>query len=164
MSALIKNEKDFYAGVLFSALGTAFAIGALDHEVGTAANMGGGYFPLMLGVLLALLGLVIAGGALRGAHQPDQTLGPVAWKPLLVVIAANVVFGICLGGLRLGDTQVVPALGLLIGVFLLVVIASRAETGFHWTRVLGLAVALAVISYLIFIQLLGLRIPVLPVL
>ncbi len=164
MSELIKNQKDFYAGVLFGALGTAFAVGAVDYEVGTAANMGGGYFPLMLGVMLAFLGVVIAAGALRGSHQDDQKLGSIAWKPLLVVIAANVVFGLCLGGLRLGDKQVVPVLGLIIGVFLLVVIASCAEKQFHWAKVLALAVGLSTISYLTFIQLLGLRIPVFPVL
>lgn len=164
MSALIKTEKDFYAGVLFSALGTAFAIGALDYEVGTAASMGGGYFPLMLGVLLAILGLVLAAGALRGTHKEDQALGSIAWKPLIVVILANVVFGVSLGGLKIGDAQVIPVLGLIIGVFLLVVIASFAEDKFHWAKVLGLAVALSGISYLIFIKLLGLRIPVFPVL
>lgn len=164
MRALIKNEKDFYAGVLFCALGTAFAVGAIDYQVGTAANMGAGYFPLLLGVLLAGLGLIITAGALRGTPNAEEDIGPIAWKPLFVVIIANMVFGICLGGLRYGDTQIIPQLGLLIGVFLLVVIASLAEDHVQWPKVMMLAVALSVISYLTFIVLLSLRIPVFPAL
>jgi hypothetical protein len=164
MRAVIKNEKDFYAGALFCALGTAFAIGATDHEVGTAANMGAGYFPLMLGVLLAVLGLVVSANALRGGTRNAVTVGPIAWKPLIVVVIANVVFGVCLGGIRVDNAQIIPPLGLIIGVFCLVVIGSMAEEKVQWPKVVVLACALAAISYLTFIVLLGLRIPVLPVL
>ena len=53
---LIKSQKDFFAGLLFMALGIAFALGARTYNVGTGARMGPGYFPLVLGVVLALLG------------------------------------------------------------------------------------------------------------
>jgi len=43
----VKNAKDFYAGVLFMLVGSAFAWGALEFTVGTAARMGPGYFPLL---------------------------------------------------------------------------------------------------------------------
>ena len=54
----IKSQKDFFAGLLFLALGVAFAWGATTYNVGTGARMGPGYFPLMLGVVLAIMGAV----------------------------------------------------------------------------------------------------------
>ena len=55
----IKNYKDFYTGVLFVLFGVGFAWRATLHSLGTAAKMGPGYFPLMLGGLLTLIGVVI---------------------------------------------------------------------------------------------------------
>ena len=57
---------DLVAGGIFVALGLAFAIGARSYELGTAFRMGPGYVPLVLGGLLALLGLAVIGnGVLR---------------------------------------------------------------------------------------------------
>ncbi len=64
MTIKIKNEPDFYCGLMFTVAGIAFAWGATNYTVGDAARMGPGYFPLMLGVLMALVGLVITFTAL----------------------------------------------------------------------------------------------------
>src|SRR5512144_2585025 len=48
----IKSQKDFFAGLMFTAVGIAFAWGATTYSVGSGARMGPGYFPLMLGILL----------------------------------------------------------------------------------------------------------------
>ena len=55
----IKSQKDFFSGLMFMGVGTAFAWGATTYSVGSGARMGPGYFPLMLGILLALNGAVI---------------------------------------------------------------------------------------------------------
>ena len=55
----IKSQKDFFSGLMFMAVGAAFAWGATTYNVGSGARMGPGYFPLMLGVLMAVLGAVI---------------------------------------------------------------------------------------------------------
>ena len=52
----IKSQKDFFSGLLFMGAGVAFAWGASSYTLGTGARMGPGYFPLALGVLLAVLG------------------------------------------------------------------------------------------------------------
>ena len=49
----IKSNKDFASGLMFMGVGTAFAWGATSYNVGTGARMGPGYFPLLLGILLA---------------------------------------------------------------------------------------------------------------
>lgn len=44
---------------MFMGTGVAFAWGAGNYRVGDASQMGPGYFPLLLGVLLTLLGTII---------------------------------------------------------------------------------------------------------
>ena len=52
----IRNPKDFWAGVLFVAVGIAAIVLGSRYNLGTAARMGPGYFPRILGMLLILLG------------------------------------------------------------------------------------------------------------
>jgi hypothetical protein len=72
---IIRNAKDFWAGLMFFAIGLAFVIIAagspefLDklfgtklipgYQMGSAVRMGPAYFPVLLGALLALLGAVV---------------------------------------------------------------------------------------------------------
>ena len=44
----IKSQKDFFSGLLFTVVGLTFAWGATKYNMGTAARMGPGYFPMML--------------------------------------------------------------------------------------------------------------------
>lgn len=157
----VKNAKDFYAGVLFMLVGSAFAWGALELTVGTAARMGPGYFPLLLGVMLALLGGVMMLRAVWGQVRADQTVGRWAWKPLLAIIAANLVFGVALGGLPLLK---LPALGLMVGIYGLTFVACLAGERFKPKEAALLATVLALLSYLAFVLLLKLQLPVWPVL
>ena len=61
--------------------------------------MGPGYFPLMLGILLAVLGAVIMFQALAVETEDGEPIGKWAWKPLVFIIGANLAFGVLLGGL-----------------------------------------------------------------
>jgi hypothetical protein len=161
-AVLIKNEKDFYSGLMFMVIGGAFAIGATNFQIGDAAKMGPGYFPLLLGVLLAVLGVAITFKALTVEVEGGEKFGSFAWKPLLCIIGANLVFGVCLGGLKMGGVTLIPSLGLIVGIFALVFIASIAAERYRPLEVGGLATVLAVGCYLVFIKLLNLQIPVLP--
>ena len=51
----IKSQKDFFAGLMFMVAGIAFAWGATNYNIGEGARMGPGYFPLMVGLLLAMV-------------------------------------------------------------------------------------------------------------
>jgi len=55
----IRNQKDFWAGLMFLAFGLAFALVALNYQMGTAVRMGPAYFPTVLGGLMAVLGLIV---------------------------------------------------------------------------------------------------------
>lgn len=160
----IKNQKDFFSGLLFMSIGVAFAWGASGYTIGSAAHMGPGYFPLVLGILLAALGGMMTFKALVVETMDGDKVGRIAWKPLFFIIAANLVFGAMLGGLHIvvGGQDIVhlPPMGLIAGIFALTFIASLAGDAFKFKEVLVLAVALSALSYLAFILLLKLQFPV----
>ena len=89
----IKSERDFWAGLMFLAVGIAFAWGATTYNFGSSARPGPGYFPFGLGVLLSLLGALELFKALTIESEGGDPIGDWAWKPLGVIVGAVAVFG-----------------------------------------------------------------------
>ncbi len=155
----VKSQKDFLSGLFFLIAGVAFAWGATNYTIGEGARMGPGYFPLMLGILLSLIGAFTVFESLVVETEDGEKVGGVAWKPLFFIIASNVVFGILLGGLpKIGF----PSFGLIVGIYALTFVAAMAGNEFKWKEVVVLATILAIGSYLAFIKLLNLQFPVWP--
>ena len=155
----IKSQKDFFSGLMFMVIGIAFAWGATNYNIGEGARMGPGYFPLVLGILLAGIGAFTIFEAMVVETEDGEPVGKIAWKPLAFIIGSNVVFGILLGGVRsLG----IPSFGLIVGIYALVFIAALAGDEFNLKEVIILATVLAIGSYLAFIVLLKLQFPVWP--
>jgi len=155
----IKSQKDFSAGLMFMGVGAAFAWGATTYNIGSGDRMGPGYFPLMLGILMALVGAVITFKALVIETPDGDKIGKWAWRPLFFIIAANMVFGILLAGL---PSLKLPAMGLIIAIYALTFIASMAQAGWKFRTTLILATVLAVGSYSVFVLALKLQFLVWP--
>ncbi|MFZ2307600.1 MAG: tripartite tricarboxylate transporter TctB family protein [Rhodoferax sp.] len=155
----IKSQKDFFSGLMFMGVGIAFAWGATTYTVGNGARMGPGYFPLLLGILLAIVGGVVTFKSLVVETEDSEKIGSWAWKPLFFIIAANLVFGLALGGL---PSINIPAMGLIVGIYALTFISSLAGEEFKFKEVAVLATVLAIMSYLAFIVLLKLQFSVWP--
>jgi hypothetical protein len=155
----IKSQKDFWSGLLFLGVGIAFAWGATNYTIGEGARMGPGYFPLMLGILLSLIGLFIVFEALVVETEDGEPIGKWAWKPLFFIIGSNVIFGVLLAGL---PKYGIPAMGLIVAIYALVFVASLAGEEHKTREVAVLATVLAIGSYLAFIVLLKLQFPVWP--
>jgi Tripartite tricarboxylate transporter TctB family len=155
----IKSQKDFFSGLLYAVVGGAFAIGATNYNIGTGARMGPGYFPLLLGVLLGVIGLFIIFKSLVVETANGDKIGKWAWKPLFYIIAANLLFGVLLSGFpKLG----IPGMGLIVAIYGLTIVASKAGNESSIKQSLILATILSTISYLGFIKLLNLQFPVWP--
>ena len=138
--------KDVLAGGVFIALGGAFAAGSLAYDIGSPVRMGPGYVPLVLGVILAGLGvLVIAKGFIAGEGDP---IGGVDWRAVVLITAALVFFGLTVRGLGV--------VGALFGASLLAALA-RSQTSVR--EALVIAVGLTALSVVIFIVALQLRLP-----
>jgi hypothetical protein len=155
----IKSQKDFFSGLMFLVMGLGFAWGATTYNIGEGARMGPGYFPLVLGIVLAAIGAFTVFESLVVETEDGEKIGTAAWKPLFFIIASNVIFGLLLGGLpKIGF----PSFGLVVAIYALVIVAALAGDEFKWKEVLVLATILAVGSYLAFVKLLNLQFPVWP--
>jgi len=91
------STKDLVSGGIFVLAGAYFALEALNYEVGTAFRMGPGFMPLLLGSVLALLGL---GVAASGWKKPDsgQEFSP-PWRGIALIIGVIIFFGATIRGL-----------------------------------------------------------------
>jgi hypothetical protein len=137
-----RSIKDVLAGVTFVVFGVSFAAGATAYPVGNLARMGPGLYPLVVGVLLAALGAFIA---VRPALDGEaDTLTAPAWRGLAFTLGAVVLFALTVRGL-----------GLIPAVFLSALLGSLASRRTGPLMAVSLAVALTVLSYLVFVV--GLR-------
>ena len=144
---------------MFMGVGLAFAWGATTYSVGQGARMGPGYFPLYLGVLMTILGAAITFQSLVVETADGGKIGKWAWKPLFFIILANLLFGVLLAGLpSLG----IPAVGLIIAIYVLVFVASMAEPNWKVKNTFILATILAAGSYVAFVMALKLQFQVWP--
>lgn len=143
-----RDWADIWGGAVLALLGASVAIYAgIRLDFGSLRAMGPGFFPTVLGVMLAAFGLAIALPAWgRAAVSP-----PIAWRAASAVIAAILIFG-------LGMTR----LGLVPACFLAVLVASipAPHEGWRWRLVLALCVTL--ICWAVFILGLRMSIPVWP--
>lgn len=155
----IASQKDFVSGLMFMAVGGAFAWGAVDYEIGEAARMGPGYFPFVLGLILVGLGALVTVNALRSGPPGGDKIGSVAWRPLFFILGANLLFGALLVGL---PSIGLPQFGFIVAIYGLVILAGYAREGCRLRESLILATLLAVGSYIAFVKLLSLQFPVLP--
>lgn len=147
MTARIRNPKDFWTGALFMTLGGAAVLLARGYPFGTTFNMGPGYFPTVLGALLAVVGLAVA---LRGVLRTGTAVGAFAWREIVLVLAATVLFGLLLRGA-----------GLIAAVLALVVTGASASRFFRWGTAVALGAGMAAFCVLVFVKALGMPIPML---
>ena len=139
----IKSQKDFFSGLLYTVVGAAFAYGATSYNLGTGARMGPGYFPLLLGSILAIIGAIILFKSLVVETPTGDEVGSWAWKPLFFIIAGNLLFGVLLGGL---PSIKLPAMGLIVAIYGTTLVVTMAGAKFQLQEVLILGTVLSVIS------------------
>ncbi len=146
----IKNFKDFYTGLLFMLFGGAFTWGATRYEMGTAARMGAGYFPFVLGGLLIILGVIVFIRSLAGGSH-DRHVSRVALKPMVMMFGSIAAFALLLR----------PA-GMVVSTLAIILISSFASRESRFKETLISAVVLCASCLAIFVYGLNLQIPVWP--
>jgi hypothetical protein len=139
---------DILAGLIFVAFGLAFALTSLRYELGTPLRMGPGYFPLVLGGILVVLGLLIVGkGIVAGAGDAER-LGNVPWRALVLIVLAVLFFGLTVRGLGVVPATAVTALLTALASYRTGILAAVA-----------IAAGLTVLCVLVFVLALQLRLP-----
>lgn len=144
MNSIIRNQKEFWSGVMFVCFGAAAVFIARNYAITSDEMMGPGLFPIALGFMLVVLGLV---AVVRAFVLPGESAGKFALKPLFLVLVSVFVFGLLVRGA-----------GMFPSVFLLVMISTTAGGEFRWKTSLPLAISAALFSVLVFIEALGLPI------
>jgi hypothetical protein len=141
-----RSLPDVLAGGIFVLVGGAFVVGALSYELGTPLRMGPGYFPLVVGAIVAVLGLAIV---LKGLIAGEVlSFGVVPWRAVAVIVLALLFFGFFVRRLGFVPTTAVTAL-----------LTTLASPRVRPLPAVAVAAGLTVASTLIFVVGLQLRIP-----
>jgi len=146
---MIRNQKDFGAGVLYIAFGAVGFYLARDYGMGQASRMGPGYFPTVLSSLLMAFGLA---AVIRSfLTKQEAKVGAFAWKATAYVVGSTALFGLLL----------IPA-GLIIALVVLCLVSASASQYFklEW-KAAGLLVVLVTFCALVFAKGLGVPMPLL---
>jgi hypothetical protein len=142
------DKRDLISGVLIAATGLFVAIHAMTSlEIGTLARMGPGYFPMLLGCLLAGLGFVILLFSLRGSIV-SVVPARVAVRPLIAVFCSLLVFSF-----------LIEPFGLVPATVGLTAVAVFAERKPPLRRSVLLAFGLSFVAWLVFSQALQMTLP-----
>jgi hypothetical protein len=144
----IRAQSDFWCGLLFAAIGIATVVLAREYRMGTAARMGPGYFPTLLGYLLVFLGLTLT---LPSLFMDGEKIPRVHPRPVLIILLSILVFGL-----------VLDSIGFALSVFVLALIGTLAEPELRPRESALLALFLAAFSVVVFHSLLGLPLALWP--
>ncbi len=140
----LRLSTDLATGVLFIALGGFAIIYGWRYAIGTTARMGPGYFPLLISSGLVLVGVILV---LRSLLASGDALGKIGWRPLLLVLAGVLAFGL-----------LIDRIGLLVAGVLLIVAARLADRDLRPVETAVLAVVLTLATGTVFLYGLGLPI------
>jgi len=160
----IKSQQDWWAGLMFIAFGVFFIVVALGtpeffdkmvgtrlipgYQMGSSVRMGPAYFPVVLGGMLALLGLLVL---LDSAVEEGPKVAKFHFRPLIFIAISSLAFAYLL-----------KPLGLALASIVLVFISAYGGHEFKWKEVAIMSVVLVIFSVLVFVKGLSLPFPVCP--
>jgi uncharacterized membrane protein len=145
MKLTIRNNKDFWAGLVFAGTGAAAMFIARLYPFGTTLRMGPGYFPRVLGGILVLFGLYVM---VRGLRSNEKIQGNWSVRALIVLPLSMVLFGILM-----------ELAGFIPALVVLIFVSAASGREFKFKEVLLLTVFLGALSVTMFIWGLGLPYP-----
>jgi hypothetical protein len=138
-------RKDITSGLLLLLMGGGIVFVSLtEYRVGTFARMGPGLFPAVVGGLLALLGSIVAAVPLWKSRDQTGELPKAEWRPLIVILAALIVFYFS-----------IRYLGLIPAVVLVTFTSAMAHPSVNFIQMAIVAAVLSATSALLFRVLLG---------
>ena len=151
MNSFLKN-KDLLAGLMFIVIGVIFSVGASNYQMGTAARMGPGWFPSVLGGIMTALGVLIAGLGLKNQATWAATDGiGWTWTPVVILTVAVVLFGFAL-----------PTLGMVAAIILLTFLSGIAAHDRHYASLAMITVIMCLFCAAVFVWGLKLQMKLFP--
>ena len=146
----VRNRQNFAAGAFFAVFGIGCATLARSYSMGTTEDIGPGYFPFLVAVLLTLLGTVVCLSSL--APKAEETrIDRLDWRSTLWIAGSAALFAFLLAHL-----------GAVFSTMILVLISSMASHEHSLKGSIASSVVLALLVYFIFVVGLGLPFPAWP--
>lgn len=141
-------DKDFWSGTGLVVFGLGYAAFGGHYTIGSLSRMGPGFFPVSLGVIMALAGVAIAiKGWLDSPPASVEHRRP-EWRAWFLISASIVAF-----------VAVAERFGLVPAAFAIVFISAFADRDNRWPQVLILSVAITVIAVVVFWWALQIQLP-----
>lgn len=151
-------DRDVWAGIALVAFGTLTVFGSAELPFMTRQGVGAGLVPRIVGGLVLALGALQIGLALR---KSGVRLGEWAWREIIIVLGAVVLFGIAIRGATIGPLAI-PALGIVVAGPLSVIVAGLADRSTRPIELVAFAVGITAVCTAIFRFALGIPVPVAP--
>lgn len=150
MRGFVRLKRDFLAGGMLVLIGSGTVVHASNYNAGTLMRMGPGFMPIALGVILVLLGILVA----AAAAAEDEPEGPLLkrkpdWRGWSCIIAGPFLF------ILLGIYG-----GLLPATFACVFVSALGDRSTTWKGALLLASGTSVFGVLLFVYLLQVPFPI----
>ena len=136
MKIELRNNKDFWAGLMLIAIGAASIFIARGYPFGSTMRMGPGYFPSLLGGILALFGIYVL---IIGLRRGEKITVHCSARALIVLPLSLVAFGVLMT-----YAGFIPAMAVLIFG------SACAGQDFKFVEILLLTVILTGLSVVIF--------------
>jgi Tripartite tricarboxylate transporter TctB family. len=138
------DTKDMIGGLALIGVGAYALYGGLGFGMGTARQMGPGYFPVVISGLLILFGLIL----LITSFTRHGSMPVISWRPTFAVLSSVLVFALAL-----------RTFGSIAALFGTVVVSSLAESESRLRETLLLAIGVSVGCWLLFSKGLGMNMP-----
>ena len=144
----LRGNKDFWSGIMLLVIGLVAGWIAQDYKMGTVMRMGSGYFPTVLGGILASFGLFLT---IRAVKSKETAVLAWGWWPLACITASMLAFGFLL-----------PRLGLVPALAALFFTAAAGGREFRAGEVLALTGVMTAFAVAVFVYLLKLPLQLFP--
>jgi len=143
MKTELRDNKDFWAGLMFIAIGAAAMIISRNYRFGSALLMGPGFFPMVIGGILIVFGICIMA---IGLHTGEKIQIHVSFRPLIMVTLSLILFG-----------YLMDQVALLPALLVLIFGSMAGGIEFRYKEALLMAALLIVLAWAVFIW--GLDLP-----
>jgi len=139
------SKADRWIGLFFVLFSTYICVESLRLGLGTFHRPGAGFISFYCGIVLGVLSVILGLGFLRNAEEQESWGN---WRRILLLLVAILIF-----------TLLLEKLGFLPSTFLLIFLVLKGVERRGWGFSLGIALLVAVASYVVFNTLLKADLP-----
>ncbi len=147
------TRNDWKPALVFFLFGLVISVSSVRLGLGSLRAPQSGTFPFLLGLLLCIFSAAVLVHSWIITGQTSRLSGPGIWAGLnikkIVIVLSTVT----------GFAFVLPYAGYLLSAFVCLMILFRTIQNLSWSRVLILSLLTVVVSYVLFVMLLGVELP-----